>query len=88
MLIGSGAKVLGPFMVGSNSRVAANAVVLKEIPPNSTAVGAPARVVKKEGEKVNFVGEVDQINIDDPVILELIMLRTELEQIKAGLSAG
>jgi serine O-acetyltransferase len=88
VLIGSGAKVLGPFMVGSNSRVAANAVVLKEIPPNSTAVGAPARVVKKEGEKVNFVGEVDQINIDDPVILELIMLRTELEQIKAGLSAG
>ncbi|MEF9971803.1 MAG: serine O-acetyltransferase EpsC, partial [Oscillospiraceae bacterium] len=43
VLIGSGAKILGPFKVGDHSRIAANAVVLKEIPPNSTAVGVPAR---------------------------------------------
>jgi serine O-acetyltransferase len=82
VLIGCGAKVLGPFKIGSNSRIAANAVVLNEIPPNSTAVGSPARVVKKEGEKVNYVGEVDQINIDDPMVQELRTLRAELEQIK------
>lgn len=86
VLIGCGAKVLGPFRVGDNSRVAANAVVLNEIPPNSTAVGSPARVVKKEGEKVNFVKDVDQIHIDDPTILELRGLRAELEEIRKALT--
>ncbi|NCB51232.1 MAG: serine O-acetyltransferase [Clostridia bacterium] len=85
VLIGCGAKILGPFKVGDNSRVAANAVVLNEIPPGSTAVGAPARVVKKEGEKVNFVGDVDQIHIDDPILLELRALQGELEILKNAL---
>ena len=49
VLVGSGAKVLGPFKVGDNSRVAANSVVLREIPENSTAVGSPARVVRQNG---------------------------------------
>ena len=47
--IGSGAKILGPFTVGDNSKVASNAVVLSEIPPNSTCVGVPAHIVKREG---------------------------------------
>ena len=51
VLIGSGAKVLGPFKVGDNSRIAAGAVVLNEIPPDSTAVGVPARVVRRAGSK-------------------------------------
>ena len=50
VLIGTGAKVLGPFSVGDNSRIAANSVVLKEIPPDSTAVGVPARIVKVAGQ--------------------------------------
>ncbi|MGI5937059.1 MAG: serine O-acetyltransferase EpsC [Oscillospiraceae bacterium] len=79
VLIGAGAKVLGPFKVGDNSRIAANAVVLKEIPPDSTAVGVPARVVRIAGEKVNYVSEVDQIHVTDPIAVELAALREQLE---------
>ena len=84
VLIGCGAKVLGPFKVGDNSRVAANAVVLSEIPEDCTAVGAPARVVKKKGEKVDYVGNVEQINVTDPLVQEVVNLRTELNRLKAA----
>lgn len=87
VLVGSGAKILGPFTVGSNSRIAANAVVLNEVPDNSTAVGAPARIVKRNGIKV--CREMDQIHIKDPVSQELRNIKTcidnlysELENIK------
>jgi len=79
VLIGSGAKVLGPFTVGDNSRIAANAVVLKEVPPDSTAVGVPARVVRIAGNAVNFASEVDQVNVQDPVQIELQAMREQLE---------
>jgi len=78
VLIGSGAKVLGPFRVGDNCRIAANAVVLKEVPPNSTAVGVPARIVRIEGQKTNYVGDVDQISVTDPVANELISLHEQI----------
>lgn len=78
VLIGTGAKVLGPIKVGNNSRIAANSVVLSEIPENSTAVGIPAKVVKIAGQKVNYVGEVDQVNVTDPVSAELAALRREI----------
>ena len=81
VLIGTGAKVLGPFKVGDNSRIAANSVVLSEIPPNSTAVGVPARVVKVDGRKVNYVGDVDQISVSDPVSSELAAIRQELAEL-------
>ena len=84
VLIGCGAKVLGPFKVGDNSRVAANAVVLSEIPADCTAVGAPARVVKKKGEKVDYVGNVEQINVTDPLVQEVKNLRAELNRLKAA----
>ena len=84
VLIGSGAKVLGPFKVGDNSRVAANAVVLSEIPPDCTAVGSPARVVKKKGENVDYVGNVEQINVTDPLVQEVVSLRAELNRLKAA----
>ena len=84
VLIGCGAKVLGPFTVGDNSRVAANAVVLSEIPPDCTAVGSPARVVKKKGEKVDYVRNVEQINVTDPLVQEVKALRAELERLKAA----
>ena len=82
VLIGTGAKVLGPIRVGDNSRIAANSVVLKEIPEDSTAVGIPARVVRIAGQKVNFAGEVDQVSVADPISAELAALRGELEELK------
>ena len=85
VLIGTGAKVLGPFKVGDNSRIAANSVLLSEIPPNSTAVGVPARVVKVDGRKVNYVGDVDQISVADPVSSELAAIRRALGEISEKL---
>ena len=85
VLIGTGAKVLGPFKVGDNSRIAANSVVLSEIPPNSTAVGVPARVVKVDWRKVNYVGDVDQISVADPVSSELAAIRRALGEISEKL---
>lgn len=78
VLIGTGAKVLGPFKIGDNSRIAANSVVLSEIPPDSTAVGVPARVVKIAGQKLDYATEVDQVNVTDPVSEELAAIRREL----------
>lgn len=86
VLIGSGAKVLGPFKVGDNSRIASNAVVLSEIPPDSTAVGVPARTVRVSGEKVDFVGMVDQISISDPVAQELLAMWKQLEEMAERLT--
>ena len=83
VLIGTGAKVLGPITVGDGSRVAANAVVLKDIPENSTAVGSPARVVKVDGKRVNYVSEVDQVNVIDPMDIELAAIRAEIARIEA-----
>ena len=69
VLVGAGARVLGPFRIGDNSKIAANAVVLEEVPPNCTAVGVPARVVKRDGIKVGITpnSDLDQIHIPDPV---------------------
>ena len=66
VMVGSGARVLGPFKIGDNSKIAANAVVLEEVPPNCTAVGVPARVVKMNGVRVSN-SDLDQIHIPDPV---------------------
>ena len=82
VLIGAGAKVLGPFTVGDNSRIASNSVVLSEIPPDSTAVGVPAKVVRIAGTKVNYVGDVDQVSVSDPVSTELAALRRELNELR------
>ena len=83
VMVGSGAKILGPFKVGDNSKIAANAVVLNEIPPNSTAVGVPARVVLRDGVRVDQ--DLDQIHIPDPVSLELCRLRVQLERLEKQL---
>ena len=78
VLVSTGAKVLGPFKVGDGARIAAYAVVLKEIPENATAVGVPARVVRIAGEKTNFVGNVDQVSVTDPVQKELEAINSRL----------
>lgn len=76
VMVGSGAKVLGPFTVGDNSKIAAGAVVLSEVPPNSTCVGVPARVIKREGVRVGV--DLDQITIPDPVSSQMCTLSVHL----------
>ena len=80
VMCGAGSKVLGPFTVGDNSKVAANAVVLKEIPPDCTAVGIPAKVVKRGEHKV--AQDLDQIHIPDPVAQELKRLNDKIVQLE------
>ncbi len=87
VMVGSGAKVLGPFKVGDNSKIAANAVVLDEVPANSTAVGIPARIVKKNNKKISIC-DLDQVHIPDPVAQELCILKRKLEIIEKKLAAS
>ncbi len=82
VLIGAGAKLLGPFKVGDNARIAAGSVVLCAIPPNSTAVGAPARVVKRDGVRVSACEDMDQVNVPDPVRQEIERLECMIEELK------
>lgn len=79
VMIGAGAKVLGPFKVGNNSRIAAGSVVLSEIPENSTAVGSPARIVKRDGQRVD---DLDQVHIPDPLKQEIERLESMIEALK------
>ena len=79
VLIASGAKILGPFKVGDGARIASNAVVLQEVPPEATAVGAPAQVVRIGGKKIDYVEEVDQVHVADPVQKKLEALQSRLE---------
>ena len=79
VLISTGAKVLGPFRVGDGARIAANAVVLSEVPEDATAVGIPARVVRVAGQKPDFADKVDQISVTDPVQKELQSIQSRLE---------
>ena len=79
VLVGAGAKVLGPFKVGDNSRIAANAVVLNEIPDHATAVGAPAKVVRVAGEKVELL---DHTHIPDPIAQALKKLSDRIDTIE------
>ena len=81
VMVGAGARVLGPFKVGDNSKIAANAVVLSEVPSDCTAVGVPARIVRRDGVRV---GDLDQIHIPDPVSQELCVIRHQLEQLLAN----
>lgn len=83
VLVGAGAKVLGPIMISNNSKVAANAVVLKDITENSTAVGIPAKVVRQDGRRVD---DLDQIHIPDPVSQEISKLEERLTELSNELS--
>ena len=78
VMVGSGAKVLGPFQVGDNARIAANSVVLREVPENATVVGVPGRIVRLAGEKL------DHIHTPDPVMLEIEALKARVAQLEAA----
>ncbi len=84
VLVGAGAKILGPFKVGDNARVAAGAVVLDEVPPNATAVGVPARIVRLDGIRP---ANLDQIHIGDPVSQQLCYLGCEIGRLQKQLEA-
>lgn len=76
VMIGAGAKVLGPITIGKNAKIAAGAVVVKDVEPNCTVVGVPGEIVRIDGERVD---DLDQINIPDPI---MNAIRTNEEQIK------
>lgn len=82
VMVGAGARVLGPFKIGDNAKIAANAVVLKEVPPNATAVGVPARIVRLKGKRVQ---DLDQIHCPDPISQELLKQQTKIELLEAQL---
>ncbi len=77
VLVGAGAKILGSFKGGDHSRIAANAVVLNEIPDHATAVGAPAKVVRVAGEKVEML---DHVHIPDPIAQALKKLSDRIDE--------
>ena len=76
VMVGCGAKVLGPFKVGDNSKIAANSVVLREVPPNCTVVGIPGHIVRQGGEKL------DHIHTPDPIQLEINELTERLNKLE------
>lgn len=80
VMVGAGAKVLGPFTVGDNSKIAAGAVVLREVPANSTAVGVPARNICSGKKPCSE--ELDQIHIPDPIAAELDAIRKRLDELE------
>lgn len=80
VMIGSGAKILGPFVVGNNVRIGAGSVVLKEVPPYSTVVGVPAKQTYKE-KPCNPSDNLDQ-NVSDPVQSECNELSDMIERLE------
>ena len=86
VLISAGAKVLGPFRVGDNSRIAANAVVLSEVPADATAVGIPAQIVRIAGQSTRFADEVDQTSVENPTLEKLAALADRVEQLERQLA--
>jgi len=94
VMISAGAKVLGSFTVGENSKIGAGSVVLKEVPPNSTVVGVPGRVVKRDNVRVPRE-DLDHVHLPDPVMNEIDRLKQEnsklnerLEELEAKLNGG
>ncbi len=87
VLVGNGARILGPFKVGDNARIAAGSVVLSEVPANATAVGVPAHIVKIAGEEPKKYTEcVDQINTGDPVEEDIELLTTRIAELEDELA--
>ena len=82
VLISCGAKVLGPFKVGDNARIAANAVVLSEVPENATAVGIPAQIVRIAGRATHYADDVDQTSVNNPTLEKLAAISARLELVE------
>ncbi len=85
VLIGAGAKILGPFKVGDNVMIGAGSIVLDEVPPYTTVVGPKARIVKKRESKTAPSVELDQIHLPDPVAQEICKILLRIEKIEESL---
>ena len=83
VMVGSGAKVLGPFKVGNGAKIASNAVVLEQVPDNATAVGVPARVVRINGKRPP---DLDQVHIPDPVAQKICHVERRIYELEKKLS--
>jgi serine O-acetyltransferase len=86
VMVGAGAKILGPFSVGDNSKIGANALVLSEVPPDSTAVGVPARIVRINGKRVSDCSDLDQIHFPDPLSQEICKLYARIDELQYELN--
>ena len=84
VMISAGAKVLGSFTIGENSKIGAGSVVLKEVPPNSTVVGVPGHVVKRDNVRLPRM-DLDQVHFPDPVQVEIVQLRDEVAKLRSEL---
>ena len=86
VMVGSGARVLGPITINDNARIAAGAVVLQDVPANATAVGVPAQIVRINGEKVRrYADEVDQTNVVNPTLQKIEALTRRVEELEKKL---
>ncbi|MGN0398605.1 MAG: serine O-acetyltransferase EpsC [Blautia sp.] len=84
VMVSAGAKILGSFTIGENSKIGAGSVVLEEVPPNCTVVGVPGRIVRRENKKVPR-SDMDQVHLPDPVLEDIHELQQENESLKAQL---
>jgi serine O-acetyltransferase len=80
VVIGAGAKVLGNIKIGNNSYIGSNAVVIKDIPDNSTVVGVPGRITKQDGNKIEL--NLDHVHVLDPLLQEIEELKKRLENLE------
>ncbi len=76
VMVSAGAKVIGSFTIGENSKIGAGSVVLEEVPPNCTVVGVPGRIVKRDNIKVPR-SDMDQVHLPDPVMEDITLLQHE-----------
>jgi len=81
VVVGAGAKILGGITVGDNVKIGANSVVIKNVPPNSTVIGVPARIIKTQGERLPDV-TMDQTNLPDPISDRFLALEQELIELR------
>jgi serine O-acetyltransferase len=84
VVVGAGAKILGGINIGDNVKIGANSVVLKSVPPNSTVIGVPARIIKTQGERLPDA-TMDHINMPDPIIDRFVALEQELIELRKKL---
>ncbi len=81
VMVSAGAKIIGSFTVGENSKIGAGSVVLKPVPPNCTVVGVPGRIVKRDNKKLPRT-DLDQVNLPDPVLDAIIGLQKENRELR------
>ena len=84
VVVGAGAKILGGITIGDNVKIGANSVVLKNVPPDSTVIGVPARVIKTQGERLPDA-TMDQVNLPDPISDRFLALEQELIKLRKQL---